>query len=307
MSQKMKKSKFSQYYELTKPKVVLLIVFTALVGMLLSVDNGIPPIMTMVYGLIGIGFAASSAAAINHWADQKIDAIMLRTQHRPLPQGDLTNTNVIIFALMLCIISMAILIIKINVLTAVLTFFSLIGYAFIYTFYLKRVTPQNIVIGGAAGAAPPVLGWTAVTGNLTGDALLLFGIIYLWTPPHFWALAIHRVDDYAKAKIPMLPVTHGIKHTLLHMIFYTILLFLLSLFPYLVGMSGWVYLIGAVVLNARFLQLVLQMRTSTDPMLPWKVFKFSIWYLMILFAILLIDHYLPVHGFIPKAFHAPLL
>jgi protoheme IX farnesyltransferase len=307
MSQNMQSSKFSQYYELTKPKVVMLIVFTALVGMLLSVDKGIPPIMTMIYGLIGIGFAASSAAAINHWADQKIDAIMLRTQHRPLPKGDLTSTNVIIFALILCSISMAVLIIKINLLTAVLTFFSLIGYAFIYTFYLKRVTPQNIVIGGAAGAAPPVLGWTAVTGNLTGDALLLFGIIYLWTPPHFWALAIHRVDDYAKAKIPMLPVTHGIKHTLLHMIFYTILLFLISLFPYLVGMSGWVYLIGAIILNARFLQLVLQMRTSTDPMLPWKVFKFSIWYLMILFAILLIDHYLPIQNFNQKIFHTPLL
>lgn len=301
------KSVFSQYLELTKPKVVLLIVFTALVGMLLSVDEGIPPIMTMIYGLIGIGFAASSAAAINHWADQKIDAIMLRTQHRPLPQGDLTDWNVIIFAFVLCVISMGILIWKINTLTAILTFFSLIGYAFIYTFYLKRVTPQNIVIGGAAGAAPPVLGWTAVTGNLTGDALLLFAIIYLWTPPHFWALAIHRVDDYAKAKIPMLPVTHGIKHTLLHMIFYSILLFLISLFPYLVGMSGWVYLIGAVILSARFLQLVLQMRTSKDPMLPWKVFKFSIWYLMLLFALLLIDHYLPVHDFNQKVFHAPLL
>jgi len=300
-------SVFSQYLELTKPKVVLLIVFTAWVGMLLSVDEGIPPIMTMIYGLVGIGFAASSAAAINHWADQKIDAIMLRTQHRPLPQGDLTDWNVIIFAFVLCLISMVILIWKINVLTAVLTFFSLIGYAFIYTFFLKRVTPQNIVIGGAAGAAPPVLGWTAITGNLTGDALLLFAIIYLWTPPHFWALAIHRVDDYAKAKIPMLPVTHGIKHTLLHMIFYSILLFLISLFPYLVGMSGWVYLIGAVILGARFLQLVLQMRTSKDPMLPWKVFKFSIWYLMILFAILLIDHYLPVHDFNQKVFQTPLL
>ncbi len=300
-------SKFSQYLELTKPKVVLLIVFTALVGMLLSVDEGIPPIMTMIYALVGIGFAASSAAAINHWADQKIDAIMLRTQHRPLPQGDLTDANVIIFAFLLCVISMGILLYKINTLTAVLTFFSLIGYAFIYTFFLKRVTPQNIVIGGAAGAAPPVLGWTAVTGNLTGDALLLFAIIYLWTPPHFWALAIHRVDDYAKAKIPMLPVTHGIKHTLLHMILYTILLLLISIMPYLVGMCGWVYLIGAILLGLRFLQLVLQMRNSKDPMLPWKVFKFSIWYLMILFALLLIDHYLPIHDLHNKVFLNPIL
>ncbi len=300
-------SKFQQYLELTKPKVVLLIVFTAWVGMFLSIDDGLPPLMPMIYALIGIGFAASSAAAINHWADQKIDAIMLRTQHRPLPKGDLNDWNVILFALALCIISMAILVLMINVLTAVLTFLSLIGYAFIYTFFLKRVTPQNIVIGGAAGAAPPVLGWTAMTGNLTGDALLLFAIIYLWTPPHFWALAIHRVDDYAKAEIPMLPVTHGIPHTLLHMIYYTILLFIITLFPYLVGMSGWVYLIGAVVLGGRFLQLVLQMRTSKDPMLPWKVFKFSIWYLMILFAILLIDHYLPVHTLNQKIFQAPLL
>ncbi|MCF6288852.1 MAG: heme o synthase [Proteobacteria bacterium] len=303
----MKRSKFHQYLELTKPKVVLLIVFTALVGMLLSVDSGLPPFMSIFYGLIGIGFAASSAAAINHWADQKIDAIMLRTQHRPLPQGDLSDMNVIIFALVLCVIAMTVLVVKINILTAILTFLSLIGYAFIYTFYLKRVTPQNIVIGGAAGAAPPVLGWTAITGNLTGDALLLFAIIYLWTPPHFWALAIHRVDDYAKAKIPMLPVSHGIKHTLLHMVFYTVLLCLISVFPYLVGMSGWVYLIGAVILGARFLQLVLQMRTSKDPMLPWRVFKYSIWYLMLLFALLLIDHYLPVHNFNHKVFHTPLL
>ena len=303
----MSSSKFSQFLELTKPKVVLLIVFTAFVGMLLSVDKGLPPVMTMIYGLIGIGFAASSAAAINHWADQKIDAIMLRTQHRPLPQGELKDWQVIIFALLLCLISMTVLVLKINVLTAVLTFFSLIGYAFIYTFFLKRITPQNIVIGGAAGAAPPVLGWTAITGNLTGDALLLFAIIFTWTPPHFWALAVHRVDDYAKAKIPMLPVTHGIQHTLLHIILYTILLIIVTIFPYLVGMSGWVYLIGAVVLGGRFLQLVLQMRTSKDTMLPWKVFKYSIWYLMILFAILLIDHYLPVHNFNQKVFHTPLL
>lgn len=303
----MSSSKFSQFLELTKPKVVLLIVFTAFVGMLLSVDKGLPPVMTMIYGLIGIGFAASSAAAINHWADQKIDAIMLRTQHRPLPQGELKDWQVIIFALLLCLISMTVLVLKINVLTAVLTFFSLIGYAFIYTFFLKRITPQNIVIGGAAGAAPPVLGWTAITGNLTGDALLLFAIIFTWTPPHFWALAVHRVDDYAKAKIPMLPVTHGIQHTLLHIILYTILLIIVTIFPYLVGMSGWVYLIGAVVLGGRFLQLVLQMRTSKDPMLPWKVFKYSIWYLMILFAILLIDHYLPVHNLNQKVFHTPLL
>lgn len=300
-------SKLQQYYEVTKPGVVMLIVFTALVGMLLSVEQGLPPIMTMIYGLLGIGLAASSAAAINHWADRKIDIIMLRTQHRPLPQGNLSSLNVIVFATILCAISMTILVWKINLLTAVLTFFSLIGYAFIYTFYLKHVTPQNIVIGGAAGAAPPVLGWTAITGNLTGDALLLFAIIYTWTPPHFWALAIHRVDDYAKAKIPMLPVTHGIPHTLLHIILYTILLLIVSIFPYLVGMSGWVYLIGAVLLGGRFLQLTVQMRTSKDPMLPWKVFKYSIWYLMLLFALLLIDHYLPVHNFNQKLFQAPLL
>ena len=302
----MKKNLFSQYLELTKPKVVLLIVFTALVGMLLAVDAGLPSWSVLFYGLLGIGLAASSAAAINHWADQKIDAIMLRTQHRPLPQGQLTDANVIIFAALLCLVSMTVLVWKINVLTAVLTFFSLIGYAFIYTFFLKRITPQNIVIGGAAGAAPPVLGWTAVTGHLTGDALLLFAIIFTWTPPHFWALAIHRVDDYAKAKIPMLPVTHGIQHTLLHIILYTILMFIITLFPYLVGMSGWVYLIGAVVLGLRFLQLAFQLRTSQDPMLPWKVFKYSIWYLMLIFAFLLVDHYLPVHNLNQKLTHLPI-
>lgn len=300
-------SKFNQYLELTKPKVVLLIVFTALVGMLLSVDNGLPPLADMFYGLVGIGFAASSAAAINHWADQKIDAIMLRTQHRPLPKGDLSSWNVLIFATTLCVISMVVLVVKINVLTAVLTFLSLIGYAFIYTFFLKRVTPQNIVIGGAAGAAPPVLGWTAITGNLTGDALLLFAIIFTWTPPHFWALAIHRVDDYAKANIPMLPVTHGVGHTLTHIILYTILLVLVTIFPYLVGMSGWIYLVGAIILGAKFLIMVLQMRNTDDKLLPWKVFKYSIWYLMILFALLLIDHYLPTQHFNQKIFHQPLL
>ena len=300
-------TKINQYIELTKPKVVMLIVFTAFVGMLLSVENGFPPVMDMIYGLLGIGLASSSAAAINHWADQKIDAIMLRTQHRPLPKGDLKSWNVLLFASTLCIISMLILVIKINALTAVLTFISLVGYAFIYTFYLKRTTPQNIVIGGAAGAAPPVLGWTAITGNLTGDALLLFAIIFTWTPPHFWALAIHRVEDYAKANIPMLPVTHGVEHTLVHIIAYTILLIIVTIFPYLVGMSGWVYLIAALILGFKFLHMTIKMRTSKDPMLPWKVFKYSIWYLMILFAFLLIDHYLPIEHFTQKVFHKPLL
>ncbi len=239
--------------------------------------------------------AASSAAAINHWADQKIDAIMLRTQHRPLPQGDLSSWNVIIFAFTLCAISMAILVWKINILTAVLTFFSLVGYAFIYTFYLKRVTPQNIVIGGAAGAAPPLLGWAAITNSIELGALLLFLIIFIWTPPHFWALAIHRQKEYAKVNIPMLPVTHGHYFTRIQILLYTILLFIVTLMPYLVAMSGLIYLAGAVVLGIGFLYYAVELlRRPEDKKLPMKTFGYSINYLMILFVVLLVDHYYPI-------------
>ncbi len=297
---------FNSYLELCKPRVVLLIVFTALVGMLLAVP-GLPPVDKLVYGLLGIGLAAAAAAAINHWADQKADAIMLRTRHRPLPSGELKDYQVLLFALVMTVIAMATLVWKVNTLTAILTFASLIGYAFIYTFFLKRITPQNIVIGGAAGAAPPVLGWAAVTGQVTPESLLLFLIIFAWTPPHFWALAIHRKEDYAKAGIPMLPVTHGVKVTQLHILLYTIILFLVSLLPYLIGLSGLIYLAGAVILGLWFLAYAVRLPRSQDPMLPWKMFKFSIWYLMLLFAVLLIDHYAPGHHLNPRVPQTPIL
>ncbi|WP_395377619.1 heme o synthase [Marinicella sp. W31] len=297
---------FNQYLELTKPKVVALILFTAVVGMFLAVP-GWPPFDLMVLGIIGIGFSSAAAAAINHWADQKIDAIMLRTQHRPLPSGALNDWKVLTFALVLTLIGMAILVLFVNTVTAVLTFLSLIGYAFIYTFFLKRATPQNIVIGGAAGATPPVLGWAAVTGNVTADSLLLFGIIFAWTPPHFWALAIYRKEDYANAEIPMLPVTHGIEFTQLHILLYTIILVLVTILPYLTGMSGIIYLAGAVFLGARFLWMTWRLKRTSDMLLAWQTFKFSIWYLMILFALLLLDHYVRILPITEPVGTAPLL
>jgi protoheme IX farnesyltransferase len=279
------------YYELCKPKVVYLIVFTAVVGMILAVP-GWPPINALVFGTIGIALAASSAAAINHLLDQRIDRVMARTRNRPLPAGQLGTTQVLVFALILAALSMAVLIAWVNVLTAVLTFFSLIGYAIIYTVWLKRATPQNIVIGGAAGAAPPVLGWTAVTGSIEPHALILFLIIYVWTPPHFWALAIHRRKDYAAADIPMLPVTHGNRFTRWHILFYTILLVIVTTLPYLTGMSGLLYLAGVTVLNIGFLWYVLLMMQNKDDRLPMQTFGYSIIYLMVLFIFLLADHFL---------------
>src|SRR5690554_159570 len=236
-------NRIKQYFALTKPGVVILILFTAFVGMLLSMRN-FPESewVVILWGLLGIALSAGGAAAINHWADQKADKIMLRTQHRSLPSGGLKTVNVLTFAAILSISGTFILVYFVNVLTAVLTFLSLVGYAFVYTMFLKRVTPQNIVIGGLAGATPPVLGWTTVTGQVTPDALLLLAIIYVWTPPHFWALAIFRKEDYKNAHIPMLPVTHGVAFTELHIIFYTILLFIVTLFPFMTGMSGLVYL-----------------------------------------------------------------
>ena len=296
---------FKQYLELTKPKVVLLILFTAWVGMLLAVPTW-PPMDLMFWGLIGIGFSSAAAAAINHWADQKIDAIMKRTQHRPLPSGELSSMKVLLFALSLTVVGMFVLVYFINVLTAVLTFLSLIGYAFIYTFFLKRATPQNIVIGGAAGATPPVLGWSSITGEVTADSLLLFGIIFAWTPPHFWALAIYRKEDYAKAAIPMLPVTHGVEFTQLHIVLYTIILILVTVFPFLIGMSGLIYLTGALLLGGKFLWMAIQLKKTSNPLLAWQTFKYSIWYLMILFALLLLDHYVPWGDVMPKIFQQPV-
>ncbi|MEE8496385.1 MAG: heme o synthase, partial [Xanthomonadales bacterium] len=281
----------SRYFELCKPRVVYLIVFTAVVGMLLAVPTW-PPLNTLIAGTLGIALAAASAAAINHLLDQKIDAVMARTRNRPLPSGQLGAAQVLWFALVLCVVSMTLLIVWVNSLTALLTFFSLIGYAIIYTAWLKRATPQNIVIGGAAGAAPPVLGWTAVTGSIDPNALLLFLIIYAWTPPHFWALAIHRRHDYAKANIPMLPVTHGVQFTRWHILFYTILLIIVTILPYLTGMSGLLYLSGVTVLNIGFLWYVLRLLSGKDDSLPMQTFSYSIIYLMLLFVFLLVDHYL---------------
>ena len=281
------------YLELCKPKVVALIVFTAVVGMLLAVP-GLPPLDAVIFGTLGIGLASGSAAAINHVVDQKIDAIMGRTHNRPIPQGAMKSRDALIFALAIGAISMAILIMWVNVLTAALTFFSLIGYAVIYTMYLKRATPQNIVIGGAAGAAPPLLGWTAVTGSVDPGALLLFLIIFTWTPPHFWALAIHRADDYKKVGMPMLPVTHGKDYTRLQILLYTVLLFVVTLLPFSYGMSGWLYLVGAVALNLMFMVYAVRLYRDDNEKLPMKTFGFSIVYLMILFALLLVDHYIPL-------------
>ncbi len=284
---------WKNYLELCKPKVVALIVFTAIVGMLLAVP-GLPPLDKFAFGTLGIALAASSAAAINHFLDQKADAEMTRTQNRPLPKGELSAKNVLIFAGAIGIISMLLLILLVNPLTALLTFFSLIGYAVIYTVYLKRMTPQNIVIGGAAGAAPPVLGWCAITGEVHAHALLLFLIIFVWTPPHFWALAIARRKEYAKVKIPMLPVTHGSEFTRLHILLYTILLVLVTILPYLTGMSGLIYLVTALLLGVGFLYFAILMFKRTDDKTAMKTFGFSIIYLMIIFAALLVDHYFPL-------------
>lgn len=270
---------------------MVLIVFTAVVGMFLAVP-GWPPLLATLAGTLGIGLAASSAATINHLLDRRIDAKMNRTKNRPLATGQLTERNVLVFALSLGLLAMTILILWVNSLTAILTFMSLIGYAIIYTAWLKRATPQNIVIGGAAGAAPPVLGWTAVTGSLGPEALLLFLIIFVWTPPHFWALAIYRKDEYALVDIPMLPVTHGTAFTRLQILLYTILLVIVTTLPYLTGMSGLVYLAGVTVLNAGFMWYALRMMSSKDVLLPMHTFAFSITYLLVLFIFLLVDHYI---------------
>lgn len=281
------------YLELTKPKVVALITFTAIVGTLLA-SPGLPPLNALIWGNLGIALASACAAAINHVLDRRIDEQMARTRARPLPTGHLNERQALTFAAVLGVTSMAILAFLVNLLTAVLTFASLIGYAVIYTVWLKRATSQNIVIGGAAGAAPPVLGWAAVTNTVDPHALLLFLIIFVWTPPHFWALAIARRDDYAKANIPMLPVTHGVEYTRLHVLLYTVLLFVVTLLPYLTRMSGLIYLAAALVLNAGFLYYAFALKITAREELPMRVFKFSVTYLMWLFAALLVDHYVPI-------------
>lgn len=285
-------SSCNDFYELCKPRVVMLLVFTAVIGMFLATP-GMVPWQPLVFGTLGIGLAASSAAAINQVVDQKIDSAMRRTKARPLPKGNITNTQAMIFAVSIGVIAMAILTFLVNGLTAWLTFLSLIGYAVIYTMFLKHATPQNIVIGGAAGAAPPVLGWTAVTGTIDPNSLWLFLIIFTWTPPHFWALAIHRRDEYAKVNVPMLPVTHGVEYTRRQVLLYTIIMCAVTLMPFATRMSGVVYLVGVIILNAIFLYYAIKMQSGKDPSIPMRTFGYSIVYLMLLFALLLIDHYLP--------------
>ena len=282
-----------EYLELCKPRVVSLIVFTAIVGMLLSTPGAVP-LDIFVFATLGIALAAGSAAAINHVAEYRIDALMARTQDRPLPQGELTRTHALVFALLIGALAMYLLVAFVNVLTAVLTFASLIGYAVVYTMYLKHATPQNIVIGGAAGAAPPVLGWTAVTGSVDPHALLLFLIIFAWTPPHFWALAIYRREEYAKASVPMLPITHGVDYTRVQILLYTIVLTIVTILPFATYMCGPVYLIAALLLDAGFLYYAIRMMTDHRDELAKQAFSYSIVYLMLLFMVLFIDHYLPL-------------
>ncbi|MFQ3207912.1 MAG: protoheme IX farnesyltransferase [Glaciecola sp.] len=281
------------YYEMTKPRVVMLLLLTALVGMCLATETWIDP-QVLVFGMLGIGLLSSSAAVINHVVDHKIDSLMARTFNRPVATGKVSPKRAIIFAFVIGAIGFVSLALFVNMLTAWLTLASLVGYAFIYTSYLKRATPQNIVIGGLAGAAPPLLGWTAVTGDIHAYALLLVLIVFTWTPPHFWALAIHREKDYAKAKIPMLPVTHGIAFTKTCVLLYTILLCLVCILPYLVDMSGLIYLIGSTILNAGFMYYAIKLKYKPTETTAMDTFKFSILHLMILFVVLLADHYIPL-------------
>lgn len=281
------------YYELTKPRVVMLLLLTALVGMCLASDTWIAW-NTLLAGMTGIGLLSSSAAVINHAVDHRIDSQMARTFNRPVAKGKVSIQRALAFAASLGVVGFAILMLFVNALTAWLTFASLVGYAGIYTMFLKRATPQNIVIGGLAGAAPPLLGWVAVTGEVHAYSLLLVLIIFTWTPPHFWALAIHREKDYAKAEIPMLPVTHGVEFTKTSVLLYTILLCLICLLPYLVGMTGVIYLVGSSALNLGFLYYAWQLKFNADETTAMKTFKFSIIHLMVLFVVLLVDHYIPV-------------
>jgi protoheme IX farnesyltransferase len=281
------------YYEMTKPRVVMLLLLTALVGMCLATETWIDP-QVLVFGMLGIGLLSSSAAVINHVVDHKIDSLMARTFNRPVAKGKVSPKRALIFAFVIGAIGFVSLALFVNMLTAWLTLASLVGYAVIYTSYLKRATPQNIVIGGLAGAAPPLLGWTAVTGDIHAYALLLVLIVFTWTPPHFWALAIHREKDYAKAEIPMLPVTHGVEFTKTCVLLYTVLLCLVCALPYLVDMSGLIYLVGSSVLNAGFMYYAIKLKYKPTETTAMDTFKFSIYHLMILFVVLLADHYIPL-------------
>ena len=278
------------FLELTKPRVVALMILTSVIGMLLAAP-GVPGWQVLLYGNLGIALLAGAAAVVNHVVDQKIDTVMARTRKRPVATGKISPLDAMVFATLLAASGMAVLVWQVNALTAWLTLASLVGYAGVYTLFLKRATPQNIVIGGLAGAMPPLLGWTAVTGQVDGHALLLVLIIFAWTPPHFWALAIHRKEEYAKAGIPMLPVTHGNKYTELHIVLYTFMLLAVSVLPFVTGMSGGIYLVGALVLGLRFLQYSIRLLRGDDRRVALTTFKYSITYLMALFVVLLVDHF----------------
>ncbi len=284
-------ARWPDFLELTKPRVVALMLITAVIGMCMAVP-GLVPWQPLVLGNIGIAFCAGAAAAINHVVDERIDQKMSRTTNRPVAQGRVSQSEAIVFAALLAILGTVLLAATINVLTAVLTVASLVGYAFIYTMFLKRATPQNIVIGGLAGAAPPLLGWTAVTGEIHAHGLLLVLIIFAWTPPHCWALAIHRKEEYAAVGIPMLPVTHGTRFTALHILLYTILMFLITLLPYITLLSGWIYAVAATLLGIRFLYWSIEILREKNPDAPMATFKFSITYLMVLFIAMLADHWI---------------
>ncbi|MDB2557229.1 heme o synthase [Luminiphilus sp.] len=284
-------ARWSDFLELTKPRVVALMLLTALIGMCMAVP-GLVPWEPLVYGNLGIGLCAGAAAAINHVVDERIDQEMSRTTNRPVAQGRVSQTEAVVFAALLAMSGTVLLAVTINVLTAVLTVASLVGYAFVYTMFLKRATPQNIVIGGLAGAAPPLLGWTAVTGEIHGHGLLLVLIIFAWTPPHFWALAIHRKEEYAAVGIPMLPVTHGNRFTALHILLYTILMFLITLLPFATFLSGWIYAVSAVILGAGFLYWSIEILREKNPKAPMETFKYSINYLLLLFVAMLADHWI---------------
>lgn len=284
-----KAASWRDYLELCKPKVVALMILTSVIGMLLATTQSVP-LEILLFGNLGIALCAGAAATVNHVVDRHIDEKMARTANRPIAQGRLSPNQAVLFALLTGTTGIGILLLFTNLLTAWLTLASLIGYAFIYTMYLKRATPQNIVIGGLAGAAPPLLGWVAVTGEIHYNALLLVLIIFAWTPPHFWALAVHRKDEYAKAKIPMLPVTHGEAYTKINIMLYTVILVVISILPYLTGLFGWLYLSGALLLGIGFLYYSLLMWLDRDSGI--KTFRYSIIYLMVLFAIMLLDHYL---------------
>ena len=279
------------YYELCKPNVVLMMLLCALVGIILASDTLLPLIEILV-PLVGIGLCSGSAAAINQIIDREADAEMARTDKRPIPQGEISVTNASIFAFVIGLLGVLILVYFVNSLTAILTIFALGGYAFIYTIFLKRATPQNIVIGGLAGAAPPLLGWASVTNTIEPNALILVLIIFIWTPPHFWALAIYRKDDYAKQSIPMLPVTHGVAFTKLQIVLYTIILFLVSLFPYIVLMSGTIYLISAIILSSLFLFYSIRLYLSDDDKYAMQTFWYSIYYIFLIFIALIVDHFI---------------